>query len=123
MRAFSGTLVALFVATCFSWVNRTWLFGLWLSPLFEVASRSGADLHVLDPATRGVVTLKTTIATALLLTLPVFSAEVWLLVCQMTRREQARRLTLPFLATSTCAALLALWLARRVGFSSFVMLL
>ena len=60
-----------------------------------------------------------TVATALLLSLPVFYAEAWLLICRMTRREQARRLTVPFSVVSTGATLFALWLTRTIEVSFF----
>lgn len=58
--------------------------------------------------------------TAVLLTLPVFYAECWLLICRLTGRGNARRYTIPFAVTSVGSALLALWLAHQIDFSPFL---
>jgi len=60
------------------------------------------------------------LVTAALLTLPVFWAESWLLICRLARRQDACRFAVPFALTSACAALLALWLVRQVGIPSLL---
>ena len=113
IRAFSGTLVAFVVALGVLSVHRTWLLDFWLSPLLDVVSPH-AMLHPSGSAGRAVVMLEVTVASALLLTYPIFSAEAWLLLCRMSRRERARRLTVPFAFTSAAVAALAFWLARHI---------
>jgi len=121
VRAFSGTLVAFLVASCVVWANRNWVLGLWLAPMLEGAPRGAGA--IVEPVDHTWALLEMTAASALLVTVPVFHAEAWLLICRLTRREEARRLTLPFSATTTLAALLAFWLVRQVEFSSFAVLL
>lgn len=123
IRTFSGTLVAFVGAAGLAWLNRTWLLGFWLSPMLESASGVDLRMHVQGQAALVALTIKVTVATAVLLTLPVFYAEAWLLICRMTRREQARRLTVPFSVVSTGAALIVLALIRRIELIFFAELL
>ena len=117
MRGFSWTMIAFVVALCVSWLSRTWFLGFWLSPLLDVYSRFDANQILRD---RAGLERTVTIATALLLTFPVFSAETWLLVCRMTRHDQARRLTAAFSVVATSAVLLAVWFARQIDVSRYL---
>lgn len=112
-------MIALAVATPVSWLNRGWLLEQWTAPT-RGPYRSGFELQFDSETALLAATLQVTLATALLLSFPVFCAEAWLLVCRLTRREQARRLTVPFAVTSAVAALLAFWLAREVEVVFFV---
>jgi Sec-independent protein secretion pathway component TatC len=93
------------------------LLGLWSAPAVELADRIGADVRFPNQAGMFVATVDVTIVTGLLLAFPAFCAEAWLVICQVTRREQARRLAVPFGIVSAGAALLALWLACQVDVS------
>ena len=115
IRAFSGTLVAFVVALGVLSVHRTWLLDFWLSPLLDVVSP-----HAMRNPSGAVVMLEVTVASALLLTYPIFSAEAWILLCRMSRRERARRLTVPFAFTSAAVAALAFWLARHIPWSAYL---
>jgi hypothetical protein len=110
-------MIAFLVALCVSWASRTWLVGFWLPLVLD--SPSLIDAHVLLQD-RAAFERTVTTTTALLLTVPFFSAETWLLICRMTRRDQARRLTVPFSVVSTGSVLLAAWLARQVNLSHFL---
>jgi Sec-independent protein secretion pathway component TatC len=113
LSAFSGTLLAWVIATSVTWVHRSDVLGFWSAPLLEPGV-PGLELH--DPAALLAANIQVTLATAALLTFPVLGAEAWLLVCRLTRRADARRLTLPFALVSTAAGLLALWLAQQSRF-------
>lgn len=121
--AFVFTTVAFLAALGVSWANRDWVVGVWLSPALDAASRTGIDPLLRDPAGLAAVTPRLTFATALLLTFPVLCAEAWLLVCRLAKREQARRLAVPFSVASAGAVLLAVWVARQVDAFHFVILL
>jgi hypothetical protein len=119
MRGFSWTMITFIVALCVAWLSRSWFLGLWLPPVLDVPFPFYDEVNARDrPGFERTVT----ITTALLLTFPVFSAEAWLLVCRMTRHEHARRLAVPFSAVSAGAVLLALWLARQIDLSRFIVL-
>ncbi|HYQ04034.1 MAG TPA: hypothetical protein VER96_35415 [Polyangiaceae bacterium] len=74
----------------------------------------------MDQANLAAVTVHVLLVTAVLLTLPVFCAESWLLICRLTRRNDARRFAVPFAATSAGSALLAFWLAHQVDLRSYL---
>jgi len=118
IRAFAWTLAAFFAATCVSWANRLWLTELWLAPVGDIAPFTGVGLDV-GPSLVWLF-VRVTVVTALLLTLPVFSAEVWLVICRLARRDEARRLAIPFSVVSTAGALVALWFVRQFEFAYLV---
>ena len=119
--AFSGTLVAFVVATGLLWMHRYWLLDLWASPFLDVVSPAHGPLRFSNPANRALVMSNVIVASACLLSYPIFSVEGWLLFCRLTRHEHARRLAVPFGMASAAVAASAFWLARQVPFSVIVM--
>ena len=123
MRAFGWTLATFVAAMGFSWVKKMELAELWLAPVRDAATGAGLDGYLADESIPFFF-LKVTVVTALLLTLPVFFGEAWLLICRRAHRDDARRLAIPFSVLSTAGVLVALWFVRQfewlylVGFVS-----
>ena len=101
------------LALSFSWANRNWVLQLWAAPWSDYYGVYGPLKYPYPVEGVFAFTFKLMLTTALLATLPIFSAEAWLLLCRWTRRERARWLTLPFCMASTGGVVLALWLAAH----------
>lgn len=113
-RTFLWTVVVFAVAIALCCWNRAWVSNIWIGVMVDSAPAGPIVPFWRAPADVAEFQQRCAVLTASLLAFPVFCAEAWLLLCRVTGREHARRLTLPFSAASTANLLLVLWLARLV---------
>jgi Sec-independent protein secretion pathway component TatC len=116
VRAFSKTFIAGLIAVGLSLSFREPLLQFWIAPALKQAFRTGADVGFPDDLSFLMIQAKVIVASALLLTFPVFCADAWLLICKLTRSSHAAALALPFALSSASVVLFALWLARHLEF-------